>query len=57
LSLLVADNGVGFPAGFDLKKIDTLGLELVSTLTDQLDGTLERVRKTGSHGFKITFPG
>ena len=36
----VMDNGVGFPPEIDHKNTDTLGMQLVHTLTDQLEGTL-----------------
>lgn len=36
--LEIADNGVGVPAGFDFENSDTLGLQLVFTLIEQLDG-------------------
>ncbi|GAB4530728.1 MAG: AAA family ATPase [Pleurocapsa sp.] len=39
--LTIKDNGVGFPEGKDLQNSDSLGLELVCTLTEQLDGTIE----------------
>ncbi len=41
VSLVVQDNGEGLPDGFDLEKISTLGVQLVKTLTKQLDGQLE----------------
>lgn len=40
--LFVEDNGVGFPAGFDWEKADTLGLRLVRLLAvDQLHARVE----------------
>lgn len=56
LALLVKDDGVGFKEGFDWRKSDSLGLQLVSTLTSQLHGTIE-VNGVGGTSFKITFPG
>lgn len=38
--LMVKDDGVGFPDKWELEKSDTLGLQLVSLLTSQLDGEL-----------------
>jgi PAS domain S-box-containing protein len=38
LSLVVADDGVGLPEGFDLASCRTLGLKLVHALASQLDG-------------------
>ncbi len=56
LTLLVRDDGVGFPEGFDWRESDSLGLQLVSTLTSQLHGTVQVDGKNGT-SFKITFPG
>ena len=46
--LSVSDNGVGFPAGLDFHKTDTLGMQLVTMLVDQLDGTISIERKPGT---------
>ena len=55
LVLAVSDDGVGLPAGLDPRTSTTLGLQLVTLLTDQLQGTLSI-----SHGnptrFAIRFP-
>lgn len=40
LTLSVADNGVGLPADFDLRRTRSLGLQLVSDLARQLQGSL-----------------
>ncbi len=55
LVLIVSDNGVGLPEGLDFRHTETLGLQLVNTLTDQLKGHIE---VQGIHGteFKISFP-
>ena len=39
--LRVADNGVGLPSGFDLAKTGSLGMQLIQTLTLQLEGSVE----------------
>lgn len=36
----VQDNGVGLPEGFDTNATETLGLQLVSTLVEQIEGTM-----------------
>jgi two-component sensor histidine kinase len=41
VTLIVADNGIGFPAELDFREAESLGLRLVDTLVNQLDGTLE----------------
>lgn len=56
LTLIVRDNGIGFPANFDLANTTSLGMQLVDTLVNQLDGTLEVLSVEGAE-FKITFAG
>jgi len=41
LRIVYHDNGVGIPAGFDWKNTESLGLRLVNSLVDQLNGTIE----------------
>ena len=41
LCLTVSDNGVGFPHDLDFRNTESLGLQLVCTLTEQLEGTVE----------------
>ena len=41
LILLVGDNGKGLPKHIDYRNTESLGLQLVVTLTDQLSGTIE----------------
>jgi two-component sensor histidine kinase len=48
IHLIVEDNGVGFPEGLDFRKTTSMGLQLVDTLTDQLEGTLELNRQAGT---------
>jgi PAS domain S-box-containing protein len=55
LNLVVADDGVGFPAEVDFQATESLGLQLVNTLTDQLDGTISLERQPGTR-FSISFP-
>jgi two-component sensor histidine kinase len=52
--LTVTENGVGFPAGLDFRETASLGLQIVTTLVDQLDGTIERQPHEGT-AFKIEF--
>jgi PAS domain S-box-containing protein len=52
--LRVKDNGVGFPAGLDMSHAETLGLQLVDTLTKQLAGTLQLNGGEGTE-FTLTF--
>jgi PAS domain S-box-containing protein len=55
LRLSVADTGVGFPAGVDFRNTDTLGMQLVCSLTTQLRGTVTLDRAGGTR-FVIEFP-
>jgi len=54
IHLSVEDNGVGLPKGFDPNETNTLGLQLVVTLVEQLDGNMVL---SAEHGTKylITF--
>ena len=55
LQLSVADNGIGFPAGFDIDGINSLGLKLVADLCKQLKGHLEFNNRQGAEVL-VTFP-
>lgn len=55
IELKVADTGVGLPPGMDFRKSASLGLELVTTLTEQLGGTLTAVTDGGAV-FTLVFP-
>ena len=46
--LIVSDDGVGIPEKIDLENSDTLGLQLVNILVDQLDGEIELKRERGT---------
>lgn len=41
VNLTVSDNGIGFPRGFDLSASESLGLQIVSLLTEQLYGAID----------------
>jgi PAS domain S-box-containing protein len=53
-SLIISDNGIGFPEDIDFRNTKSLGMQLVITLTDQIDGRIELIRGNGTT-FKITF--
>jgi PAS domain S-box-containing protein len=53
-SLIISDNGKGIPENIELERLESLGLQLVSALVDQLDGKIELKRKHGTE-FRITF--
>ncbi|MDF2437882.1 MAG: domain S-box [Bacteroidota bacterium] len=48
LILVVGDNGRGLPKEIDYRNTQSLGLQLVVTLTDQLNGTIEMDSKNGT---------
>ena len=48
LTILFKDNGVGIPEDFDWRNAESLGLRLVVSLVDQLDGTIELDRSAGT---------
>ena len=52
--LEISDNGIGIPPEVDFRNSTSLGLQLVVTLTDQLNGSLEHLDGKGTT-FVITF--
>lgn len=55
LRLAVADDGIGFPEGFNLRDQKSLGLRLLGTLAKQLDASLTS-SGSGGASFELTFP-
>ncbi len=55
LQLSVSDDGAGFPKGIDFRNTESLGMQLVTTLAEQLDGTITMRNGVGTT-FEITFP-
>ena len=52
--LTISDNGIGIPENINIKKLDSLGMQLVTALVDQLDGEFELKRNSGTE-FIIRF--
>jgi PAS domain S-box-containing protein len=52
--LRVKDDGVGFPEGLDFRKTETLGMQIISTLVEQIEGRLELNRSQGT-AFRLEF--
>jgi PAS domain S-box-containing protein len=52
--LLVRDSGRGFPKGLDFSNTKSLGMRIVTSLTDQMEGSIELDRTWGTE-FRITF--
>ncbi|MDA2919466.1 ATP-binding protein [Desulfobacterota bacterium AH_259_B03_O07] len=53
--LTIGDDGIGFPKGLNFRKTKTLGLQLVISLTRQLEGSIKLNRRDGTV-FTIEFP-
>ncbi|WP_048162585.1 histidine kinase dimerization/phosphoacceptor domain -containing protein [Methanosarcina sp. 1.H.A.2.2] len=53
-SLIVRDNGKGFPGDIDFRETDSLGLQLVVSLVDQVEGSIELDTSRGTE-FRIRF--
>ncbi len=51
---IIKDNGTGLPDGLDYKNTDSLGLQLVNNLTEQIDGVIELNQDNGTE-FRIIF--
>lgn len=55
-TLIVRDDGVGFPETLNVYRTETLGLQLVASLTAQLSGTIGLKQQNGTI-FEIRFAG
>lgn len=55
LNLIVKDNGVGFPEHLNFRNTETLGLQLVCMLIDQLEADIQLIKGKGTE-FKIILP-
>jgi len=53
--LKVGDNGIGLPRQFDWRRTDSLGLQIVNTLINQLKGNIELTRKEVGTEFIVIF--
>lgn len=54
VTLIIADDGVGLPKDFNYDKTDSLGIQLVYALTEQLDAKMDVANKKGA-SFSIVF--
>ncbi len=54
--LAVADDGVGLPEQLDIEHTESLGLQLIPILAEQLEGRVHVDRSRGTR-FEISFPG
>jgi two-component sensor histidine kinase len=55
IKLTVTDNGKGFPAGFNIKNLKSLGMKIIQTSTKQLKGTITITNDPGAK-IEIDFP-
>lgn len=53
-AFIVKDNGIGMPENFDIQNAESLGLKLVSSMVNQLNGKIE-ISRNGGAQFKILF--
>jgi two-component sensor histidine kinase len=53
ITLVIRDNGIGIPEDIDWKNTKSLGMRLVTSLVDQVDGTITLDRENGI-AFTIT---
>ena len=54
IQIVISDNGKGFPDNVDFRNTESLGLQLVVTLVDQINGKIELETKKGAK-FTIDF--
>lgn len=53
-TIIVKDNGIGFPKNMDPEKMPTLGMQLITTLVEQIEGKLEVMNQDGA-GLLVNF--
>jgi PAS domain S-box-containing protein len=54
IHLIIRDNGIGFPDNLDFRKTDSMGFQVVCTLIEQLEGSIELERSHGTN-FHVKF--
>lgn len=52
--IVISDNGIGLPEGFDMDQVTSLGLQLVISLVNQLEGEIDLKTDCGVT-YRITF--
>lgn len=57
VTLTVSDTGIGLPAGLDIRKTHSLGLQLVEMLVRQLRGRIRMESTQNGAVFSLVFPG
>jgi len=56
VNLEIGDDGVGLPVDLDVHSLSTLGLQLVFDLAEQLQGSVQMVKKEKGTFFLVSFP-
>lgn len=56
VNMVVTDNGKGIPEGFDPKTSESLGMTIVQSLSDQLDGHFTFESSRNGTQMKVNFP-
>lgn len=56
VNMIVSDNGNGIPEGFDPETSSTLGITIIQSLTDQLDGFFTFGSSQNGTQMKVNFP-
>ena len=51
--LTISDNGIGFPKNINFKNTKSLGMQVVASLTEQLEGSIELLDGNGT-AFEIS---
>ena len=54
VTIVAGDNGIGLPRWLDFRQSESLGMQLVTTLTEQLGGTIDLNRSKGTE-FTVRF--
>ena len=52
--ITIKDNGAGFPENIDFRNTKSLGMQLVNTLVNQIDGKIDKINSKGTT-FTISF--
>lgn len=55
VTIIIEDTGVGFKKGIDFRNTESLGLQLVTALTEQINGNISLSSGKGSTKYIITF--
>jgi PAS domain S-box-containing protein len=55
IRMIISDNGIGVPEGFQPEGSESLGMQLIQALSNQLDGTLTFSSSTKGTRFEVEF--